>query len=269
MKRSITTAVVGVLVVIASACGDTTSAEPANPAPGTDAPPPETDVPPPVTPTPAPQPEPTVPVPPATDAPKPTLPAPPTTVAPKPTVPLPPPTVAPKPTVPVPPTTIAPKPPPAEQPPPNGAACLVGEWVVADDELKRYFATVADHAGFESIVSIGVVRLSFTNTTFTWVNDYALSMTVAGTTYESVLSGGISGTYRESDSVIQGTVDHDGRTGTITQGGEPVGDVGDLFSGINPSQPMDGLLFTCTGPALMVQAGPLVGARRAVTLTPA
>lgn len=255
MKSPLIAAVAG-LLVLASACADATSAGP----PATTEQPPETSAPP-ETPAPAPTTEAPTPVteapePPPTTPPKPTTPpttAPPTTAPPKPTPP--PTTTPPKPTV----------PPPA---PVNGARCLVGDWVISDTELDAYFDVVAVNAAFESIDNDGVVRVSFTDTGFVWTNDYELSMTVADVDYASVSTGSFAGSYTEANGVLAGTVERDDRGGAVTQDGKPVGDVGDLFVGINPARPMDSMPFSCDGPVLMMEAGPSAGARHAVHLSP-
>lgn len=270
MNRSIVTTAVALLAVLAAACADSTAAEPIDTS--------QIEVPS------APTPEP-----PATDAPRPVVPDPPkpaVTDPPKPTVaPTPPkPTVAPtpatvpptKPTVPPTPTPVPPPKPPVPPPAPtlppqqpNGAACLVGDWTISDAELDVYFDIVAQNAGFQSIDNDGEIRLSFTETSFEWTNDYTLTMTVGDVTYESRSTGSFYGAYSEAGGVIKGMVIRDNRTGTITQDGQPVGDVGDLFAGIQPARPMDSMMFSCTGPILMLQSGPVANAHHTVRLTPA
>ena len=239
MKSPLIATVAG-LLVLASACADSTSAQ----SPATTEQPPETSAP---SETPAPAPTTVVPTP-VTEAPEP-----PPTTPPKPTAP--PTTAPPKPTV----------PPPA---PLNGARCLVGDWVISDAELDAYFDVVAANAAFESIDSDGVIRVSFTDTWFVWTNDYELSMTVADMDYVSVSTGSFAGSYTEANGVLTGAVERDDRGGVVTQDGKPVGDVGDLFVGINPARPMDSMSFSCDGPVLMLEAGPSAAARHAVHLSP-
>ena len=256
MKHPLTIAAVG-LLVLASACADSTSAEPPV---GTDQPPettapPETSAPAPTTvaPTPvteAPEPPPTTAPPTPPPTPEPTTA--PTTAPPKPT---PPPTTAPpKPTV----------PPPAE----NGARCLVGDWVVSDAELDAYYDVIEAGAAYEAIDSNGVIRVSFTETGFTWTNDYRLAMTIADGDYEYVSTGSFSGSYTEANGVLAGTIERDDRLGTVTQDGKPVGDVGDLFVEIFLARPMDSMAFSCDGPVLMLEYGPPAGPRHALHLSP-
>ncbi|MDW3212591.1 MAG: hypothetical protein R8G01_01225 [Ilumatobacteraceae bacterium] len=241
MKSPFITAVVGLLVV-AGACADSTSAD----APATTAP------------TETAEPTPDTEAPPETIAPTPTAThptAPPTTPPTKPTVPAPTPTTPPE-------TTPSPA-------PSNGARCLIGSWVISDAELDAYFDVVAVNAAFESIDNDGVIRLTFTETGFEWTNQYSLAMRVDGTGYESTSSGSFAGSYTEAGGVIAGSVERDDRGGSLTHDGQPVGDVGDLFVGINLARPMDSLAFSCDGPVLVLDAGPSAGARHTVRLTPA
>jgi len=152
---------------------------------------------------------------------------------------------------------------------PSATSCLIGDWIISDADLGVYFDTVSVNAGFRSIDSTGVIRLTFTDTGYEWNNDYSLSMMVADTLYQAAQSGGISGTYSEAAGVLTGTVDRDDRTSTFSQDGAPLaGDVGDLFVGINPGHPMDSLPYSCDGPTLTLAAGPLAGAQYPVRLTP-
>lgn len=175
-------------------------------------------------------------------------------------------------TAPVPSSTAPPTEPTADTTvPTGGSACLVGDWVVTDADLAEYFDVVADNAAFDAIDSSGLIRISFTEISYVWTTDYTLTMRIADMTYEAVQTGAASGTYTEAGGVLTGTIDDDSRSGSIEQGGEPVReeDVGDRFVDINPARPMDSMPFSCDGPTLMVNAGPIVGAQYAVPLTPA
>lgn len=194
--------------------------------------------------------------------------APPPTDAPEPPPTTPPPTAPPTPTTTTTTTSTTPPPPPTQAPAPNGARCLVGNWVIADADLDVYFDVVAVNAAFQSIDSSGVIRLSFTENGFRWTDEYSLTMQVDDVVYESTSSGSFEGSYTEAGGVLTGTVGRDDRGGTVTHDGQPVGDVGDLFVGINTAHPMDSLAFSCDGPVLVVDAGPSAGARHAVPLTP-
>ena len=111
--------------------------------------------------------------------------------------------------------------------------------------LTRSSATrssVEANSGFDSIDDSGVIRLTFGDTTYEWVNDYRLAMVIDDVPYEGVQAGGFSGKYTASDGVLTGSIDDDFRAGTITRDGAPLTeDVGDLFVDINPARPMDAL----------------------------
>ena len=165
-------------------------------------------------------------------------------------------------------TTTARPPSTVAAPAPNGAACLVGDWVINDADLATYFDTVEQNSSFQSISSSGEMRLTYTNTTYKWVNDDTLQMVFDGVSYEGVNTGWFSGSYTEAQGIMTGTIDEERRSGTLTINGQPlVDDVGDLFVGINPARPMDAMKYSCDGPQLVLDAGPRAGAEYTIPLT--
>ena len=148
----------------------------------------------------------------------------------------------------------------------NGPECLYGDWVVSDAELGGYFAVVAANTGFDSVDGSGTITMSFTPTGFAWTNDYEVTAVMGADTFVVTQTGSVAGTYTEDDGTLTGNAGTDDRQATFTQNGQPVeGDLGDLFAGVFPARPMDAMGYSCSGPTVVIPAGP--GADDVATVT--
>lgn len=149
------------------------------------------------------------------------------------------------------------------------AACLVGDWIVTEAELNAYYDTVTAQSAFDSIDVAGQVRITFTDSSFVWTDDYAMDLDALDMTYRAALAGNLTGTYETDGRLLAGTVDHDDRTGRFSHNGVVIEDAGDLFVGVAPARPLDTAPFVCAGPTLTIAAGPTGVAHHDITLTPA
>ena len=148
----------------------------------------------------------------------------------------------------------------------NGPECLYGDWVVSDAELGGYFAVVAANTGFDSVDGSGTITMSFTPTGFVWTNDYEVTAVMGADTFVVTQTGSVAGTYTEDDGTLTGNAGTDDRQATFTQNGQPVdSDLGDLFAGVFPARPMDAMGYSCSGPTVVIPAGP--GADDVATVT--
>lgn len=148
----------------------------------------------------------------------------------------------------------------------NGPECLYGDWAVSDAELGGYFAVVAANTGFDSVDGSGTITMSFTPTGFAWTNDYEVTAVMGADTFVVTQTGSVAGTYTEDDGTLTGNAGTDDRQATFTQNGQPVeGDLGDLFAGVFPARPMDAMGYSCSGPTVVIPAGP--GADDVATVT--
>lgn len=181
-------------------------------------------------------------------------------------------TEAPEPTEP--PATEAPEPtdPPAtEAPAPDTGECLVGEWVVTEEQMNAYYAGLMGTLEAPlTITTTGSAPLSFAaDGTYEWAPGFALTVEVAGATGTGDVGGTITGNWTAADGVVTTASDVNALVVQITVNGV-VFDGADLANGLLNSSPVNGVTYSCDGPSPVLDfqtADPSVTVP--VTLTPA
>lgn len=180
--------------------------------------------------------------------------APPTTTAPTTVAPT---TTAPAPTTP--PTTAAPS-----------ADCLVGDWVITQDEMNAFYDTIESQVGGPFAITIaGQTGLTLTADTYQYVADFDLTLEVSGITGQGASSGTVSGTYVADDGIIVTELGSSDLSVIVTVGGTTL-DESDFANGLLGSVPINDAPYDCSGPSpvLMFKTAD-DGVRHPVTLTPA
>ena len=165
-------------------------------------------------------------------------------------------------------------PPPATNTPDDGSdgACLIGDWVITQDELNAYLDTVT--AGFGDgpapveIDVVGQALLTFTASDYVYTADFDLTLVVAGITGTGVSTGTVSGTWKASDDRIVTELEENALDVIVTAAGQ-TRDASDLAGGFLTSSPVNEAPFDCAGPILRFQADATGAVRHDVTLTPA
>jgi len=164
-----------------------------------------------------------------------------------------------------------PPPPVVTESPADGGDCLVGDWVVTQDEMNAYYSGMM--STLDAPLTIGVVGsapLSFNaDGTYEWTPDFTLTVEVAGQRGTGVTGGAITGNWTAVDGVVTTASDVNALTASITVGGTTF-DGADLANGLLNSSPINGVTYSCDGPTpvLDFQTGdPLVTVP--VTLRPA
>ena len=152
---------------------------------------------------------------------------------------------------------------------PAGEDCLVGEWVVTQDEMNAFYDAVEANVDGVTFEIIGEAGLTFTETQYVWGPDFDLTLTVAGLEGNGVAGGSISGTYTTADGVITTTLESSEMTMQISMGGT-VMDASDIGNDFMTSVPINDAPYSCeTGvPVIDFETGDGTP-RHPVTLIPA
>lgn len=141
----------------------------------------------------------------------------------------------------------------------DNATCLVGDWVVSQDEMQGFYDTVIaeSDAAFDLRVS-GRVFLSFTEDAYQWRPDFVLELLVSGIAATGDVAGTIDGTYATADGVVTSTSEVNTLTLTVTVLGNVIDADDDLNSILN-SSPVNGAAYECGGDAPLIHFNTSVG----------
>ena len=164
-------------------------------------------------------------------------------------------------------------PPPAPEPEPAGTdgACLVGDWKVTDAELNSYYAALATGTGAETGLTLsttGEVLMSFTETSYEYIGDFDLTLSVGGVDGTGEATGSVDGTWVAEDGIILTELGSSDLNIVVTVSGVTI-DGSDMGNGLVQANPLNNAPFSCDGPTLMFQSGPDDTTRHPVLLTPA
>ncbi len=173
-----------------------------------------------------------------------------------------------------PPTTDAPaatEPPATDPPAPDAGECLVGNWVVTEQEMDAYYAGLMSTLDAPlTIDTVGSAPLSFAaDGTYAWAPGFALTVEVAGQSGTGDVAGTITGNWTAVDGVVTTSSDLNALEVSISVNGVSF-DGADLANGLLNSSPVNGVTYSCDGstPVLDFQTSdPSVTVP--VTLTPA
>ncbi|MEQ8439733.1 MAG: hypothetical protein RIB65_19740 [Ilumatobacter fluminis] len=170
-----------------------------------------------------------------------------------------PPTTAPAPTT-VPPTTAAPTP----------GECLVGNWVITQDEMNAFYDTLEATVDAPLDITVsGQTLLDLTADTYLYTANFDLTVDVAGQSGTGQSTGTVSGTYSAVDGVIVTTLGSSDLNVIISVMGQTI-DGSSMANGWLTAAPINDSPYDCSGPTPVIMfetADP--GVRHPVTLTPA
>jgi hypothetical protein len=162
---------------------------------------------------------------------------------------------------------------PAPEPEPAGTdgACLVGDWKVTDAELNSYYGALAAGSGAETGLSLsttGEVLMSFTETSYKYIGDFDLTLSVGGVDGAGEATGSVDGTWVAEDGIILTELGSSDLNIVVTVSGVKI-DSSDFGNGLVQANPLNNAPFSCDGPTLMFQSGSDDTTRHPVLLTPA
>lgn len=144
-----------------------------------------------------------------------------------------------------PPTT---EPAPSAEPDVDGS-CLVGEWVVSEEEMNKFYDGIEETVDAPLTLSVeGSAPLTFNaDGTYRWDPDFILTVEVAGTGGTGEASGDITGNWSASEGVLTTESDINALEVSITVAGVTI-DGADLANGFLNSSPINGVTYSCEGP---------------------
>ena len=164
-------------------------------------------------------------------------------------------------------TTTAP---PVTDPPAPSADCLIGNWVITQDEMNAFYDTLEATVGAPLDITVsGQTLLDLTADTYEYTANFDLVVSALGTSGEGQSSGTVSGTYTADDGVIVTTLGSSNLSVIVTVGGQTL-DESAFANGLLGSVPINDAPYDCSGPTPVIMfetADP--GVRHPVTLTPA
>jgi hypothetical protein len=156
-------------------------------------------------------------------------------------------------------------------PAPDAGECLVGDWVVTEEQMDAFYSGLMSTLEAPlTIDTVGSAPLSFAaDGTYEWAPDFTLTVEVAGASGTGEVGGTITGDWTATEGVVTTSSDLNALVVSITVNGV-VFDGADLANGLLNSSPINGVTYSCDGPAPVLDfktADPSVTVP--VTLTPA
>jgi hypothetical protein len=164
--------------------------------------------------------------------------------------------------------TAAPATSPADE---SGADCLVGDWVITEEEMNAYYdaleVALAASGPAPTIAVAGQVLVTFTPTDYTYTANFDLTLGVAGQEGTGASTGNVTGSWTPVDGVIVTETTDSNLSVSVSIGGITL-DGSELANGLLSDAPLNAAPFDCAGPTLDFLTGPATP-RHTVTLTPA
>jgi hypothetical protein len=156
-------------------------------------------------------------------------------------------------------------------PEPDAGECLVGDWVVTEEQMDAYYSGMMSTLEAPlTIDTAGSAPLSFAaDGTYEWAPEFTLTVEVAGASGTGEVGGTITGNWTATEGVVTTSSDLNALVVSITVNGV-VFDGADLANGLLNSTPINGVTYSCDGPTPVLDfktADPSVTVP--VTLTPA
>jgi len=153
----------------------------------------------------------------------------------------------------------------------SSADCLVGDWVITEDELNAYYdaleAVLSASGPAPTFDIAGQVLLTFAPTDYTYTGDFELTLGVAGQEGTGTSTGTVSGPWSAVDGVIVSETADTNLSISVSIGGITLSG-SELANGLLSDAPINAAPFDCAGPTLDFQTGEGTP-RHTVTLTPA
>ena len=153
----------------------------------------------------------------------------------------------------------------------ESADCLIGDWVITQDEMNAYYDALEASlslAGPAPVFEItGQTLLTMTPTEYVYTGDFDLTLDIAGQNGTGTSAGTVTGTWSETDGIITTELGESNLSVSVTVGGLTL-DGSELANGLLNGLPINAAPYDCAGPTIDFQVGE--GApRHPVKLTPA
>ena len=150
-------------------------------------------------------------------------------------------------------------------------SCLVGEWIVTEDEMNGYYDSIEGsfpEGPAPTFDIAGNVLLTFTETDYIYVADFDLTLDVVGQSGTGDTRGTVSGTWDVVDGLVVTTLGSSDLDVSVNIGGVTLSG-SEFANGLLDSAPINDAAFDCAGPTISFQTGEVDGPGHAVLLTPA
>lgn len=139
-----------------------------------------------------------------------------------------------------------------ETPDPTSGDCLVGEWIIAEDQLAAFYDQVSAESGNGIAFDVeGDTALTFTETTYEYLPRFSLVLDLAGQRGSGEVTGSVRGDYTAAEGVLTTENDVSDLALQIEVGGVAM-DGSDLGNAIIASQPINDVTYTCVSGAPVI-----------------
>ena len=135
-------------------------------------------------------------------------------------------------------------------PEPDAGECLVGDWVVTEEQMDAYYSGLMSTLEAPlTLDTTGSAPLSFAaDGTYEWAPGFTLTVEVAGASGTGEVAGTITGNWTATEGVVTTSSDINALVVSITVNGV-VFDGDDLANGLLNSTPINGVTYSCDGPS--------------------
>lgn len=130
--------------------------------------------------------------------------------------------------------------------------CLVGDWLISEEELQGFYDAVSETSGGVQFTVEGGSGLSFSETDYQYTPELSLLLDVAGMPAEGALSGSIAGEYSVTDNVITTVHNESNVDFLITMNGTTT-DGAELFGAFLSEAPINNAAYSCTAEGPLIQ----------------
>ncbi len=136
-----------------------------------------------------------------------------------------------------------------DAPAPDDGDCLVGDWVVTEQQMDAYYAGLMSTLEAPlTIDAAGSAPLSFAaDGTYAWAPVFALTVEVAGQRGSGDVGGSVTGNWTAAEEMVTTSSDLNALMVSITVNGVTF-DGADLANGLLNSSPVNGVTYSCDGP---------------------
>jgi hypothetical protein len=141
-------------------------------------------------------------------------------------------------------------PPPTDPPATDDAGeCLVGNWVVTEEQMDAYYAGLMSTMEAPlALDTVGSAPLSFAaDGTYAWAPAFTLVVDIAGQSGTGDVGGTVTGEWTAVDGVVTTFSDVEALTVSIAVNGVTFGG-DDLANGLLNTSPVNGVTYSCDGP---------------------
>lgn len=149
---------------------------------------------------------------------------------------------------------------------PLDPACLVGNWVLTQEQMQSFYDAVASEAEGITFTAEGSAGLSFTATEYRWSPEFTLILEVAGLEGRGETTGTLGGTYTAAEGIITTTLGDNNLAATLTINGAEQ-DGSELLGSFITSDPINDTPYDCTDPEAPVLQFETSTGRTPVVLT--